>query len=207
MHSHHFDTETTGLPDWKQPSEAEIQPHIVQLGAVLFDDDTQADLESMCVIVKPDGWSWDDSPTSQDKAFLAHRITMERAMDEGIPEKDAVQQYIMMWGKSDRRVAFNTTFDNRIIRIALKRYFTEELAEAYKTGPYYCTMINSAKTMGQKKWPTLEEAYKHFTGKELPGAHDAMVDTRASMEIYFKILTHNQALIDAAMVAVAAEED
>jgi DNA polymerase-3 subunit epsilon len=202
----HFDTETTGLPDWKTPSEGPDQPHIVELAAILVDEDTKEELDSMCVIVKPDGWSWDDSPTSEDKAFLAHRITMQRAMDEGIPEKDAIEQFIKMWGKCDRRVSFNTTFDNRIIRIGLKRYFSEELAEAFKTGPYFCSMLNSCGPMRQKKWPTLEEAYKHFTGKALQNAHSAMADTRASMEVYFEILAHNKQMIDAALAGVEAEE-
>ena len=32
-----YDTETTGLPDFKAPSEAQHQPHIVQLAALLVD--------------------------------------------------------------------------------------------------------------------------------------------------------------------------
>nr|WP_299241463.1 hypothetical protein [uncultured Halomonas sp.] len=36
-----FDTETTGLPDWKVPSDSEHQPHLVQLAAVLADDDAR----------------------------------------------------------------------------------------------------------------------------------------------------------------------
>jgi DNA polymerase-3 subunit epsilon len=36
-----FDTETTGIPDWKMPSESEYQPHLVQLAAILVDADTR----------------------------------------------------------------------------------------------------------------------------------------------------------------------
>mgnify|MGYP000116575521 FL=1 len=36
-----FDTETSGLPLFKLPSEHPDQPHIVQLGACLVDIDTR----------------------------------------------------------------------------------------------------------------------------------------------------------------------
>jgi len=49
-----FDTETTGLPLFKEPSEHPDQPHIVQLAAVLVDLDTRRELASMDVIVKPE---------------------------------------------------------------------------------------------------------------------------------------------------------
>ena len=34
------------------------------------------------------------------------------------------------------------------------------------------------------KWPTLAEAYRHFTGKELEGAHDALVDSEACLVVF-----------------------
>ncbi|MFO0687376.1 MAG: hypothetical protein U0900_01565 [Myxococcota bacterium] len=34
------------------------------------------------------------------------------------------------------------------------------------------------------KWPTLAEAYRHFTGLELEGAHDALVDTEACLQVF-----------------------
>ncbi|MCK4621311.1 MAG: hypothetical protein KAT62_03750 [Desulfuromonadales bacterium] len=42
-----YDTETTGLPDWKNPSGGETQPHIVQIGAILADEDTKRVLGSV----------------------------------------------------------------------------------------------------------------------------------------------------------------
>jgi DNA polymerase-3 subunit epsilon len=37
------------------------------------------------------------------------------------------------------------------------------------------------------KSPKLEEAYKHFTGKDLVDAHTAMADAKACMEVYWAI--------------------
>ena len=34
------------------------------------------------------------------------------------------------------------------------------------------------------KWPTLAEAYRHYTGEEIEGAHDALVDTEACLAVY-----------------------
>ena len=177
-----FDTETSGMVDWKKPSEGVDQPHIVQLAANLVDADTKKAIQSMDVIVKPNGWT-----ISQEMTDI-HGITDEMAHDVGIPEKLAVEMFISLWSQR-LRVAHNTTFDNRIIRIALKRYFPEWVdlwSEAEAGVDYFCTMIHARKIMGGKQ-PTLGEAYEHFTGKVLLDAHQASVDTNACQEIYFAI--------------------
>jgi DNA polymerase-3 subunit epsilon len=38
------------------------------------------------------------------------------------------------------------------------------------------------------KSANLGEAYRHFTGQELAGAHQAMVDVQACMAVYFAIV-------------------
>ena len=210
------DTETTGLPDWKTPSGGENQPHLVQLGAILVDEETREVKEELDVIIKPDGWTWDDSAESEDKAFEAHQITMEKAMDEGISEKEAVQRYIKMWGQSILRICHNSTFDNRIIRIALLRYFTRALAEAYKTAPYFCTMVKgkvitkipapaNARRYGPYKSPKLIELYKFLFNEEFEDQHNAMADTKACMRCYFGMLDHSKAEVESALAQAAAE--
>lgn len=172
-----FDTETTGLPDWKSPSEAEHQPHLVQLAANVVNLDTQEIIESMDVIIKPDGW------VIPQETIDVHGITNERALAEGVSEKEALMNFLRMWdGRA--RIAFNTTFDNRIIRIATKRYCDESIIDAWHDGEYACAMMLSRKIIGGKN-PTLQAAFKHFTGKELEGAHTALADTNACMEVYF----------------------
>ena len=52
-----YDTETTGIPNFKEPSEHPDQPHIVQIAAALVDDETRKTVSSINLIIKPDGWA------------------------------------------------------------------------------------------------------------------------------------------------------
>lgn len=188
-----YDTETTGLPDWKSPSGSDSQPHIVQLGAILCDLDSREVIEELDVIIKPDGWE------IPEETIEVHGITNERALNEGIPEQETIERFLKLRGQA-HRVAHNRTFDQRIIRIALKRFFTEEDQEIWaEKEDHECTMLMAKPIMqlppkghyGYKN-PKLEQAYEHFTGKELQNAHTAMADARACMEIYFAILDGKQ---------------
>jgi DNA polymerase III subunit epsilon len=180
-----YDMETTGLPDYKQPSEMPHQPHIVELAALLYDDATGELVEQLHAIIRPDGWIIPD-----DVAEI-HGITTERAMDEGRPEAKVLAEFLELHARCALRVAHNEDFDQRIVRIAIKRLgdgTTQEerdaIADAFKAAPKYCTMKADAKARGVK-WPKLVEAYKHHTGRELEGAHSALADARACTEVYF----------------------
>ena len=50
-----YDTETTGLPDWKVPSDDPCQPHLVQLAAVLCNADTREIISTIDVVIRA-GW-------------------------------------------------------------------------------------------------------------------------------------------------------
>jgi hypothetical protein len=51
------DTETSGLIDFAQPTDHPSQPHIVQLAALLCDDDEDCTVrETYQSIIRPDGW-------------------------------------------------------------------------------------------------------------------------------------------------------
>lgn len=127
-----FDTETSGLPDWRQPSEAPHQPHIVELAAKLIDLPTGELLGQMDVIIRPDGW------TIPDDVAELHGITTEKALAEGIPEAEAVTMFLALHAQADTRTAFNESFDARIMRIALKRFRDDDVADAFKAAPAFC---------------------------------------------------------------------
>lgn len=190
-HALFFDTETTSLPLWGEPSDDPRQPHIVQLAAKLVNLENFRVLSAMSTIVKPSGWV---IPTD---TIEVHGIDNHTANDFGIPEISAVGKFWGMYELCDLVVAHNASFDDRIIRIALKRFFPDpkepSWADVWKEKPRFCTAKEStqilklpptARMRGGFKKPKLSEAYSFFTNKNLMGAHDALVDVDACIEVY-----------------------
>jgi DNA polymerase III subunit epsilon len=191
-----YDTETTGLPLFKERSEDPRQPHLVQLAMLLLNDDG-AETTHCNVIIRPDGW------TIPPEVSEIHGITQERAMDEGIPEHAAVAMFVAMQGQGAMRIAHNESFDRRILRIAMTRgLFARDFIEMIEGRANFCT-CNAAKPIVNlpptermlaagftgPKQPKLEECIRHFFGEELAGAHDALVDVRACARLYFHLMS------------------
>ena len=189
-----YDTETTGLPLFDQPSEHPDQPHIVQLAARLVCSETREIKRSMEAIVLPDGW---EIPAVVAKI---HGITTERALLEGHPESDVVAQLMAMWVLADFRLAHNEGFDARILRIALKRFQGDEAADRWKAGKAQCTARLSTPiiklpptekmlAVGRKhpKTPNMTEAFEFFTGRKMEGAHTAGADVDACLAVFWAI--------------------
>lgn len=188
-----YDTETTGLPLFHEPSEDPRQPHIVQLAAALVDLDSRRTIASMDVIVRPDGW---EIPA---EVAAIHGITTDHARAVGVAEATALRMFVGFYN-ARKRIAHNEQFDARIVRIGLKRYDVGLDPDVWKAGPSECTQALSTPILKlpptekmraagrmHSKSANLGEAYKHFTGNELVGAHSAMVDVQACMAVYFAI--------------------
>lgn len=189
-----FDVETTGLPVFSKPSSSAIQPHIVQLAALLVDMDSRTTISSMDVIIRPDGW------TIPDDVAAIHGITTEHATEVGVPEREAIALFLQL-GAGRLHVAHNSSFDERIMRIALKRHYDDSTAEEFKRQSFECTMRLASPIMAlppsgrmvkagfnKHKPPNLAEAYQYFTGRTLEGAHNAMTDVLACKDIYFAMM-------------------
>lgn len=186
-----FDTETTGLPVWHQPSEHPDQPRLVQLAMVALDSDL-VEAASRSMIVRPDGW------TIPADAAAIHGITTEMAMDEGVPLADVMDAFRDAVEQAGRLVAHNIKFDARIMRIQQFRLQAETLGGAIPEGhefddfvrareaDHYCTMMKAYPIMGLKsfKGASLGACVRHFFDEDLPGAHDALVDARACARVY-----------------------
>lgn len=192
-----YDTETTGLPLFKEPSEHPDQPHIVQLGALLVDLDTRIVHSTLDVIIRPEGW------TIPAEVTAIHGISTDLAMAVGVPEIEAVGMLLELWYRAACRIGHNEQFDARIVRIALMRHYPAAqgesvIADVWKAGAAKCTQQISTpilklpptakmKAAGflKHKSANLGEAYAHFMGKPLEGAHSAIVDVRACMDVFF----------------------
>lgn len=189
-----FDTETTGLPDFKARSADPSQPHLVQLALVSCDDSGNS-VDAVSVIIRPNGWVIPEDMTA------IHGISHERAMDEGIPETFAVDMFVGAQARHILRVAHNESFDRRIMRIAMTRAGIErDIIEAIEARPSFDTcrgaqvLVNLpptekmlAKGMTGPKPPSLKECIRHFFDEDLIGAHDALIDGMACARIYYHI--------------------
>lgn len=186
-----FDTETTGLPQFKKPSSHPTQPHIVQLAARLVTSQQKVIHEFSAIIKLPEGVKIDEA------ALDAHGITEEYAAEFGLSPVAVMQLFRRLYSMATLLVAHNTPFDVKLLKAAASRYLGGDKFDAV---PTYCTMkvatpiINLPPTekmiaagFTKAKSPRLEECIQHFFGEKLDGAHDAMVDVVACQRTYFHL--------------------
>ena len=191
-----FDTETTGLPLWKEPSEHPGQPHLVQYTGVVVDTDTAEESDYVDTLVRPDGW------IIPDEVSAIHGITTERALAEGVPEADVVRGWHDLLPTVDLVVGFNVDFDLRLMRIGLVRYGwtkeqCDEIAKAIRKHDVMRQVTPIAKLpptnrmmaagMRQFKQPTLKEAMLAVFGETMEDAHDARGDVLATLRLFMHL--------------------
>lgn len=189
-----YDTETDGLPKANYPDDHEVQPWLVQLGAVLVEDDGR-EVSVVDLTVDPGR-----DRVIPEEAARCHGITTALARARGVPLAVAVAVFTNLRAKAALVVAHNLPFDQQIMRTALLRCN----AKPRHLGPerMVCTMtlaepiLRLPPTEKQKKWrkdalykaPSLGECHKHLFGVDLVGAHSALVDARACARVYFELM-------------------
>lgn len=203
MHALFFDTETTGFANFGEPGYSPKQPNLVQLGALLVDLETREEVMSLDVIVTPNGQF-----TIPEAASNVHRISTAKAEKVGILLEHAVLPFRDMLAAADFVVAHNTKFDKLVMERASAMVdigFGLDVQDLWvPNNKFICTMLKSTPIVKKPSkrqthaqhfaWPKLPEALKFFTGEDLPGAHNAMVDVIACKKIFFALLDTTEAL-------------
>lgn len=179
-----FDTETTGLPLWKEPSDHPGQPHIVDIACSLFDR-TGLEVDRYDAIVNP-------GVEIPDEVAAIHGITTEIAREQGVSPSEAFENFNALIRRCDVVAGHNVSFDLRMIRILGAR-LTDEKWESPVAD--FCTMrrttnickIPSARPRyaNDWKWPRLSEAHLALFGEEHRDAHRARPDCDAAARIFF----------------------
>lgn len=179
-----FDTETTGLYNRKAPPSSPHQPDIVQLAAMLIDEERTYGMFNVYV---------HGDTEIPPEAYKAHRIDRDMTARSGVSRLRACQMLEAFAKKADVLVGHNIEFDIGVMKTAMIREGGKGLV---LNKPQYCTMLSSVercaiphpnqeKFPGQFKWPTLTEAYcKLVDPRGFDNAHDALADVTASYEIY-----------------------
>lgn len=189
-----FDTETTGLPNFKARSADPSQPAVLQLGAILCTPEGQ-ELESYETLIKV------GSRKNHPMAFAAHGISEERANEEGVYPHEAFSKFYELAMESDALCCHNFSFDIRLMRIlsAQSTRMGVDTAGMWMNDildlPYYCTMKSTIQfcalpfPSGRKgnKFPKLEELYKILFNEPFEGAHDALTDVRGTVKCFYEL--------------------
>lgn len=175
-----FDCETTGIPakGLKWDADFEQFPHVVQLAWSLGNKEKS-------YIIKPDNYEIPPETTA------IHGITTERAIKEGVPFAEVVDEFLADANAAPLVCAHNIYFDSsmlkaNVLRYCGREYYDAHVEDALHKGKRIDTMMKTIRFVGALyangrpgKYPKLEELYsKLFPGETFP-AHDALEDIRA----------------------------
>ena len=185
-----FDTETTGFPQVKLPLDDPAQPHIVQIAAIL-DDENGNIKASMSMIINA------DCGHVPEEAYNIHKISEEIYKKFGVDYLAAIAPFNSLVKCTDVIIAHNIAFDLKILKIAYARLGKlESFTSKIQSKPQFCTMLGtvdivkipSPRGKGGYKWPKLDEAYRVLVNSSgFVGAHDAFEDVKACREVFYSL--------------------
>ncbi len=138
-------------------------------------------LAEFSTLIKPQGWK-------VSEFNLEHGITQEDCEKYGMKISSAFRLYLLWASMVQEQFAYNIGFDRTLMAIEAARLGVE-----MPFVDWFCPMLAMTdvckipKPSGKPgyKWPSLAEAYKHATGKDIEGAHDALNDIRATKDVTF----------------------
>ncbi len=177
-----FDTETSGMINRKLPADHPSQPRLVQLGALLVEDDLTPRAE-IALLVQSEGVKFDA------KAIEVHGITEEVADRGGVPMLVALALFSNLCRRARKVVAHNMDFDAEVMGCQFHRVGKPNPLK-FEHLEFECTMkaltpiIKLPGRYGDYKWPSLEEAHRFFFDEGFEGAHDALADVRACCRVW-----------------------
>ena len=181
-----FDTETSGLPkdDSAPASDTRNWPRLVQLAWILTDEVGNV-LSSSSSIIKPDGF------TISKEATKIHGIDTAKALREGKPLKNVIEEFLNATKKANYLVGHNISFDQKIVGAELCRLGMKDTISTVKgictmrSATNYCE-IPRGNYYGYKP-PKLQELYQKLFGCNFDNAHDAMADVKATAKCFFEL--------------------
>jgi len=181
-----FDTETSGLFDFKAEPTAKHQPHIAQLASVVTDEEFNI-ITTLNVLIEPIDPSTNMEWAMHPKAEEVHGISTEKCKSYGIPLKVAMLAFRAQRRSAKVHVGHNVKFDIGLVEAAVHRLG----GQSFLTGEAsFCTMhslTNVLKIPGRFgfKWPKLDEAYAWANpGVPRVKAHDALDDVLACITVF-----------------------
>lgn len=185
MRALYIDTETSGFVRDALPLDDPAQPWIVQLAAVLADEDRV--WASLSVVIRADGREMPEG------ARAVHGYSAKLADEVGVAEAVAMMLFAELLGGAEYLVAHNLVFDAERVCAALLRHLPQA-ARRFRELPGMCTMKSGAPVcrlpgrFGDWKWPKLRELHEHLFREGFEGEHDALADVMATRRCHLELL-------------------
>ncbi len=164
-----FDTETTGLIHHPSTKD-ELQPQIIEFGAVLVTRPKGEIKEDLNVLIHP------GKPIPPEITKIT-AITNEDVMRCG-RFSSVVQEIRGMFAKADLVIAHNLPFDAGMLELELARLGIKDWPWPKRR---MCTVQEHTEEWGRR--PKLIELYAHYTGVPLDQTHRAIDDVMALRRI------------------------
>ena len=182
-----FDTETTGkAKNFSAPiTDFNNWPRMVQIAWKVFDRNG-IEIDSQNLIIKPQGF------IIPDDVIKIHRISNERAKQEGIPLRDALEKFSNAIKNSKYLIAHNISFDENVVGC---EYLREGMHNCVRDIQHIDTMklttefvgIPNSRGRSGFKYPSMTELHYKLFNRGFEGAHDALVDVEALARCFFKL--------------------
>ncbi|MEK6829403.1 MAG: DNA polymerase III subunit alpha [Nanoarchaeota archaeon] len=181
-----FDTETTGkAKSFSAPvNDFNNWPRMVQIAWKTFDRNG-VEIDSQNFIIKPQGF------VIPDDAIAIHRITNEKAKEQGVPLRMALEKFGEAVKNSKYLIAHNITFDENVVGCELLREGMHNYIPDIK---HIDTMIQTTEFVaipntkrGGFKYPSMTELHEKLFGTNFEDAHDALADVSALAKCFFKL--------------------
>ena len=195
------DTETDGLWKYGFGERDPRQPRAIQVAAAAYDA-TGRELWAFTSVLRP----LEGQPAMSAESVAVHGIT-EEARKLGADPRRFYHALIGMINDTTPRIlgGHNPGFDVRVLRRCLLELGADGSADFIGGLPTHDTMRSSIELCklpkkdgrpGYKR-PNLGELYRFLFERELNGAHDALIDVRASAECYFEMLHRGVTMLEA----------
>lgn len=192
-----FDTETTSFLSPKLALDHPAQARVVQLGAMLVDDQAEDRPE----IMRLDAILDVGDVVFNDGAVATHGITKEYARSYGVNEGAAFDIFMNMLEVSHLAIAHNSAFDTKIIRAQMQRLTGDATFDPFKDRHTFCTMqaltpllkLPNKNGKGGYGWPKLEQAVDICLNRPATNAHNAIGDVIDCRDLFFWIVDQREA--------------
>jgi len=189
-----FDTETTGLPEGRNPSifDHTKWPYIVQLSYIVYDTSANEIVEQVDDIIKV------SVPISAESTKI-HGISEEISQSRGVEVSSALTKFNHHLKHVDLVIGHNISFDKRVVMVeCMRNKIMQQFSRAGIRKLEYCTMKQTTELCGIKvknaqtneeyfKYPTLSQLHRHLFDVTPTNNHNALIDVLLCLRCYMKV--------------------